>query len=275
MNLNSNLRETLPEPLELASRGFFYGDGLFETIRVFRGRVPFMHLHWARLETGLKVLGFEVPAFWSAVFFEAEILRTVERNARVRLIVWRSPGGFWGPTDNSPNFLITAAALESDVFVWQEAGLHVRQCAGVQLPLDALSGLKTLGGTRYVAAALEARRLGADEVIITNARGHVCEAGSSNLFWIKGGTVFSPPQSSGQVSGTFQRILSRVLEHEGISIEEKACTFADLFEAEEVFLTNAIQGIRWVRFLEGKELTCENSIYFNKLTVKYLESILG
>jgi len=275
MNLNSTLLDTMPAHFEQLSRGFLYGDGLFETIRVFRGRVPFMHLHWARLEAGLKVLGFEVPAFWSADFFVQEILRTVRGNARVRISVWRAPGGLFFPTDNRPNFLITATALESDVFVWQETGLAVRHCLGVQLAIDALSGLKTLGGTRYVAAAMEARSAGVDDVVISNALGHVSEASSSNIFWIKGDTVFSPERTAGQVSGTFQQLLSAVLQQQGTVIVEKACTFADLLEADELFLTNAIQGIRWVQFLEGKELTCEKSIYFNKLTVKYLEAILN
>ncbi len=275
INLNEVLLDNLPEPLALSSRGLYYGDGLFETIRVFRGAIPFMHLHWERLEAGLKVLGFEIPAFWSGNFFEQEILKITQGNARVRISVWRSAGGFFFPTDNSPNFLITAAPLDTPVFSWQETGLKIRQCDSVRLPIDALSGLKTLGGTRYVVAAMEARAKGADDVIVLNERGQICEASSSNILWIKGGVVFAPPTTDGQVSGTFQKILSEVLREEGIYIVEKPANFTELLDADEVLLTNAIQGIRWVQFLEGKELTCTKSIYFNKLTVNYLARILN
>lgn len=275
INLNSVLSAELPDPLAQVSRGLFYGDGLFETIRVFKGQLPFMSLHWQRLEAGLKVLGFDIPQEWSASFFETEILKVAQENARVRIIVWRSPGGLYFPTDNSINFLITATALDSDRFKWQDAGLKIRQCERVRLPVDALSGLKTLGTTRYVVAALEARAKEVDDVIVLNARGHICEASSSNIFWIKGETVFAPSPTDGQVTGTFQKILSGVLGAEGIRMVEKPTTFAELMEADEVFLTNAVQGIRWVRFLEGKELTCEKTFYFNKLTVNHLEGLLG
>ena len=95
MNLNSTLFDEPPASFELLSRGLFYGDGLFETVRVFEGKTPFMPLHWARLEAGLKVLGFEIPTIWSADFFSREIQRTIQGNARVRISVWRSPGGLF------------------------------------------------------------------------------------------------------------------------------------------------------------------------------------
>lgn len=254
----------------MSSRAIFYGDGLFETIRVFRGKIPFMPLHWERLANGLSILGFEIPPEWSAIFFEKEILRVAQANARVRISVWRAPGGFYAPTDNTPNFLITATPMESDVFNWQETGLTIRLSERVRLPIDALSGLKTLGGVRYVAAAMEARAKGVDDVIVLNERGQICETSNSNIFWIKGETVYAPSPTDGQVSGTFQKILSGVLRSEGIQMVEKPTTFAELLEAEEVFLTNAIQGIRWVRLLEGKDMDCHKTKYFNELTVKHL-----
>jgi len=273
INLNSVLLPGLPEPLALASRGLLYGDGLFETIRVFSGRIPFLHLHWQRLEAGLRVLSFDIPAEWSAAFFEKEILKLSPVNARIRISVWRSDGGFYFPANNKPNFFITAAPLDDDGFTWQDAGLKIRRCERVQLPVDAVSGLKTLGCTRQVVAAMEARAKGADDVIVLNARGLICEATSSNIFWIKDDIVLAPPTNMGQVTGTFQKILSRALAAEGSTIIEKAATFAELLEADEVFLTNAIQGIRWVRFLEDKEYPGAKVFCLYKLTVNYINSL--
>lgn len=270
MSMNFN-GEVLAEAHEaMGNRAMLYGDGLFETIRMFEGQLPFLPLHWERLSKGLQVLGLTTPADWSSGWLEREIRKIIQGNARIRLSVWRAPGGLFYPLDNTVQYLITAAPLESSVFNWQEKGLNVRLSERVRLPMDALSGLKTLGATRYVAAAMEARAKGVDDVIVLNERDRVSEASSSNVLWIKNGSVFSPPATDGQISGTFNKILCAVLAEAGIQVQEKPCTFAELLEAEEVFFTNAIQGIRWVRFLEGKEFTCEKSFHFNKLTVNYL-----
>ena len=142
INLNSALQKQLPESFELMSRGMYYGDGLFETIRLFKGCMPFLPLHWERLAAGMRFLGFEMPDYWSADYFKKEILKITQGNARVRINVWRSPGGYYFPTDNSPNFLITAAPLDEDVFTMNKTGLVLRQCERVRLPIDMLSGLK-------------------------------------------------------------------------------------------------------------------------------------
>jgi branched-chain amino acid aminotransferase len=121
---------------------------------------------------------------------------------------------------------------------------------------------------------MEARAMGVDDVIVLNQRGQIGEASSSNVLWIKGETLYAPSPSDGQVTGTFQKILFDILRTEGITVVEKPSTFAELLAADEVFLTNAIQGIRWVQFLEGVEFNCSKSAYFNNLVVKHLERIL-
>ena len=95
MNFNG---EVLTEvPMALGNRAMMYGDGLFETIRMFDDQLPFLPLHWERLNRGLQVLGMTVPSNWSVDFFEDEIRKIIQGNARIRLNVWRAAGGFFTP----------------------------------------------------------------------------------------------------------------------------------------------------------------------------------
>lgn len=251
-NLNSNLFKELPDGLALAQRGLYYGDGLFETIRVFEGRVPLMAYHWARLSRGLRLLGFEAPPDWSGAFFEHEIRRIAGPNARVRLTVWRSSGGLYTPENNTPQFLIAAQTLESGRYEWLSEGLRLGLCGSVRLPADQFSGLKTLHATRYVAASMEVVRRGFDDAILLNAYDRVCETTNSNVFWIKNDTLYTPPLTDGCVTGVMRELLLTLTKAAGYRVSEKSITFADLLTANEVFLTNAVRGIRWVRECEGK-----------------------
>jgi len=274
VNLNGQLLPTPPESFALLQRAAYYGDGLFESIRAFEGQTPFWPLHWERLSNGLSVLGLEIPPAWTEGYFEQEIARASQRNARIRLMVWRAPGGLYLPQDNTPQFLITAEPLQSGAFEWDGAGLDVCLCETVRLPVDSLSGVKSLNGARYVAAAREARAKAADDAILLNAHGRVCEATGSNVIWLVGDIVFVPPPFDGQINGTFQKMLCTLLRAEGWEIREKPCFVEDLLGADELLLTNAVRGIRWVRKFEGAEYGCEKSRHFNYLTVKHLEEKL-
>jgi branched-chain amino acid aminotransferase len=275
INLNGQVLESLPGPLALAQRGLYYADSLFETLRVFDGQLPFWPLHWERLVRGLVAMRYRVPGHWSAAFFADEIGRMALRNARVRLTVWRSPGGLYAPADDVPQFLLTAQELDSIVFGWCSDGLQVGLCDSVRLPVDALSGLKTLNAARYVAAAQEAKARGWDEGVVLNARERVCEATSSNVFWVKGDTVCTPPLSEGPVTGTLRFLLLGLLAGAGHRVVEKVAVRGTLLGADEVFLTNAVQGIRWVRSFEGKVLACEKARHFNYLLVNHLREKMG
>lgn len=275
VNLNGQNLPALPETLALLQRAAFFGDGLFETLRSFEGQIPFWPLHWERLSQGLQVLGFEAPQYWTADYFEKILLQSSPRNARIRLTVWRSPGGLYLPEDNTPQFLVTAMPLQSGVFEWLESGLELCLCETVRLPVDSLSGIKTLNGARYVAAAREARAKGVDDVIVLNAHGRICEATGSNVIWIKGDTVFVPSAFDGQINGTFQKLLCGLLEVEGWEVRETAAYPDDLHAADELFLTNAVRGIRAVRKFEGTEYGCERVRHFNNLMVKHLHQKLS
>ena len=271
VNLNGQLLPVLPDSFALLQRAAFYGDGLFETLRAFKGQVPFWPLHWERFSNGLKVLGFEVPPHWTSDYFEKEILKTGSPNARIRLTVWRSPGGLYLPTDNTPQFLVTTEPLQSDVFEWLESGLEVCLCETVRLPLDSLSGIKMLNGARYVAAAREAHAKSSDDAILLNTQGRVCEATGSNILWLEGSLVFVPPPFDGQINGTLQKLLCTLLRAEGWEVQEKPAFVEDLLRADELLLTNAIRGIRWVRKFEGAEYGSVLAQQFNYILVKHLE----
>ncbi len=275
VNLNGQILQALPESFALLQRAAFYGDGLFETLRAFEGQVPFWPLHWERFSTGLRVLGFSVPSHWTASYFEKEITKTNPYNTRIRLTVWRSPGGLYLPTDNTPQYLITTEPLESGVFEWLGSGLEVCLCETVRLPVDSLSGIKLLNGARYVAAAKEARAKGVDDVIVLNAHGRVCEATGSNIIWLKGDLVFVPPSFDGQINGTLLKLLCTLLRAEGLEVHEKPTFVEDLLDADEVLLTNAIRGIRWVRNFEGKVFGHEKGLHFNYILVKHLKGKLA
>ncbi len=254
-------------------RAAFYGDTLFETLRVFGGKLIFMPQHWARLVKGLSVMDYALPDHWSAAFFEHEIMQHLQQqpskpqNARVRLSVWRSPGGLYLPTDNAPLFSLSSQAMEATHFQWPDKGLDIGFANSVNLPIDGLSGLKAPNAPRYVAAAIEAQRQGWQDALLLNSEGRICEATSSNVFWIKDGRVFTPPLSDGPVTGIL-RALFLNLTFEGMpKIEEKPTNKADIFSADELFLTNAIRGVIPIA-------SCEGKAYHSKMTARYFQALV-
>lgn len=258
VNLNGQIFSALPPELEQVQRAFFYGDGLFETIRSYQGQLPFWDLHQNRLQRGMDQLGLEWADGFSSDQLIAEILKLKVDNARIRITVWRSAGGLYMPKNHLAQFLISTQALPSVWQPWLDEGLKVCFCDSVRMPIDQYSGLKWLGGMRYVAAAREVEQKGAQEGLLFNSANRICEAVSSNLYWVSGGKLFYPATGEGQVTGTFQTYLTDLLTRNGWNPTPKRCIQEDILEAEEILLTNAIQGIRWVAELDERKL--RNSI---------------
>ncbi len=259
VNWNGTPLERLPEGWAEAQRALFYSDALFETMRAFGGRLPLLERHWERLRNGLMLLGFELPLEWDAVFWEQNIRCVALPNARVRLTVWRSAGGYYPPVSNRPQFLITAEPLPGAALEWPDAGLTLGVSASVRLPVDAYSNLKTLNGARYVAAAREAQAQNWGDALVLNAFERVCEATASNVFWWEGDALCTVPLSEGCVAGVMRALVLEIAAEAGLWTVEKAISAESLETAGEIFLTNAVRGIQPVRIFAGAQLGSERT----------------
>lgn len=275
LNLNGILLDDWPPPLYDAQRALYYGDCLFETIRFFEGEAPLLPQHWARLSGAMRTWQYEVPTGWSAAFFEEEIRRVAPPNARVRLSVWRSPGGWYAPLHSSPHFLIAAQPLDCGQYEWLEEGLSVGLCRTVRLPTDGLSGWKGPNSPRYVAAALEARDRGWQDALLLNAADRVCEATSSNVAWIEGQCLYTPPLSEGPVTGVLRGLLPLLTERAGLRYAEQQAPPERLLQAEELLLTNALRGIRWVRSCEGKAYACTQAARLHQALEEHISDMIS
>lgn len=251
INFNGDIQSTISESVLTVQRAAYYGDGLFESIRSFDGRMPFWSQHWERLMKGVEALELEWPELWTSSFMENEVLRVGIANSRIRLMVWRTTGGLYNPENNSVQYLITVQPLQKNRFEWIETGIEACFCHSIQMPIDELSGIKALGGVRYVKAAKECAQKGFQDGFLTNSANRICEASSSNICWVKDGQLFYPPLGEGQVIGTLQTGLLSVISSAGWKANARFCTKDNLLSADEIILTNAIQGIRWVKRLEG------------------------
>ncbi len=242
------------------NRGFRYGDGLFETMRVVNGRIALQELHFERLFAGLSVLQFDLPALFTPDHLAEAVLALCHKmkitdGARVRLNVFRGNGGLYDPENHHPNLIIEAWPLVLPAGL-NENGLLVDIYGEARKPQDVLANLKTNNYLPYIMAALHAKKNRLNDCLLLNTAGRVCDATIANVFWVKDGNVFSPPLSEGGVGGVMRKYLLNTVSGK-YAIQEALLTLNQLLEADEVLLTNAVQGIRWVKACGNKEYRCE------------------
>ena len=249
-----------------------YGDGLFETIRMFEGQLPFFEMHVDRLLDGLEKLGFAIPEFYSIPFFLLEIRKLVgfSANARIRLQVYRSTDGFYLPDTDEPAFLMISDPLETGQFQLNEQGWKLGIVPDIQLPTDYLANLKTSNALPYILAAKCAQTQQLDDVLLLNDKGRIAEASSSNIFIYRDGQLHTPALTEGCIAGVMRRNIIRLAQQLGIPVNESQLAEPAIESAEEVFLTNSIQGIRWVKQFKNATFV---STLANELTAILNQSI--
>lgn len=265
VNFNSRVLDAYPEALFAVQRAMLFGDTLFETIRVFDHKIPLLDRHWRRLSAGLQALSFHLPGEWDVSFFQREIAKVSPPNARVRLSVWRSPGGLYLPERHEPVFMISARALDAAFYEWPRRGISLGLSEKTRLPVDAFSNYKTLNSARYVAASLEAREKGWDDALLLNAYERISEATSSNVFWWEGDGLCTVPLAEGCVAGVQRAFLLETARAGGFAVQEKPATFATLKAAHEIFLTNAVRGLIPVSDLSGEaKNNAQTKLFFER-----------
>ncbi|MDF2192217.1 aminotransferase class IV [Paraflavitalea sp. CAU 1676] len=253
------------------NRGLRYGDGLFETMRVVKGQIVLETYHFERLFAGLQLLRFQLPVLFTPAHLEAAVLELcrkmkIETAARIRLNIVRGSGGLYDPENHQPNLIIEAWPLDPPRQL-NENGLHIDIYDQVHKPVDILANIKSNNYLPYALAAVHAKENRLNDCLLLNTHSRICDATIANVFWVKNGDLFTPPLSEGGIAGVMRRHLIESMAHGPTGVKEDVLTLQTLAQADEVFLTNAIQGIKWV----GRY---RDSSYTNKVATTVFNSFV-
>jgi branched-chain amino acid aminotransferase len=255
------------------SRALRYGDGLFETIKLINNRLLLASAHFDRLFHGLSLLHFEIPKHFTRDYITASILQLCQKNktekaARVRLSVLRGNGGPYDPENMQPQLLIQCWPLPEHLLQLNQNGLHIGIYSGARKTCDAFANLKSNNYLPYLLSAQFAKQHQLNDAVLLNVFDRICDASIANIAWIKNGTIFTPPLSEGCVAGVMRRYLLEECENiTGIKFLEQTGTANDLEQADELFLTNAISGIRRVA-------QCGEKKYTHQLTTQLYHQLI-
>lgn len=228
----------------LDDRGLQYGDGVFETLRVRRGRLRFLDAHLARLATGLERLA--IPAVdVSALRAELEAAATTatREDAILKLIVTRGSGprGYAARGAFTPRRILTLHASPAPVFPEGGVALRIARLALAEQP--ALAGLKHLNRLNNVLAASEPEHEHCFDSLLLDSSGLVVSGTLCNVFLVRQGQLVTPSVERVGVAGVMRGIVLRECSRLGLSCEVRAVPVAELWSADEVFVTNARIGV--------------------------------
>ena len=259
------------------NRSFRYGDALFETIRITNYNPQFLKEHLMRLHAGMDILKMEMNPLLNSTYLEHAILELAQKNnitsdGRVRLTVYRNEGGFYAPSDNKVSFLIEVDSLDEIGYTLNSKGYTVDLFTEFKKAQNNLSSIKYANSAIYVMAGIHKVQQQLDECLLLNDKHHIIEGISSNIFAVKNGVLYTPPVADGCVNGVMRKKIIEIAQANKIAVYEISVMQNVLLGADELFLTNTINGIRWVVAYKQKR-------YFNdtskKLTEKLNELITG
>lgn len=240
VNLNGRLVRYEHAKIAVDDRGFRFGDGIFETIKLVDGVLYQWELHYQRLSAGLSALHINMPD----IDFIKQINRLIKKNDHrdgfIRITISRGVGsqGYMPVTDIEPTTVIeTVAPVVHDP---QPATLWLsKYCKPSPQALPTTH--KTAQGLNSTLALLEARKNTCDEALLLNANGDLCEAASGNLFWVKGQTIYTPSLETGCLSGTTRDVITRISPY---PVKHVSAHLSELQKADATFITNCNWGVR-------------------------------
>ena len=239
--------------------GLLYGDGVFEGIRVYGGKIFEFAAHMKRLYESAKVIRLEIPMDMASLCGAVE--ETVKANnisdGYIRLVVTRGVGdlGLNPFLCKRAGVIIIASSIRLYAEELYEKGLTVISGTTVRNhPLSIPPQLKSLNYVNNILAKIEALDAGADEVIMYNHEGYVAEACADNVFIVRGGVVYTPPVQAGSLEGITRDVVIRLAKEEGFEVVEKNLTRFDLYVSDEFFLTGTAAEVIGIVSIDGRTI---------------------
>jgi len=246
--------------ISVFDHGFLYGDGVFEGIRSYNGVVFKLKEHIDRLYNSAKAIMLDIPMTKDEMI-EA-VLKTLRKNglkdAYIRLVVTRGKGdlGLDPRKCPKPSVIIIAVPLLQlyDEKV-RERGMSMIVSWVRRDSVDATTHeIKSLNYLNSILAKIEANNAGADEAIILDPNGFICEATGENIFIVKDGKLFTPPSTSGTLPGITASVIKEIAQKLGYQVIEKGITVTELYCADEAFLTGTAAEVMPIREVNKRQI---------------------
>jgi branched-chain amino acid aminotransferase len=245
--------------ISVFDHGLLYGDGIFEGIRFYNGRVFRLQEHLLRLWDSARSICLEIPMTMRDM--TEAVLETIRQNhlrdGYIRLLVTRGIGNLGlNPTQcKSPSVIIIAATIALYHQDFYRKGLTIVTCATRRSSPAALNpAVKSLNYLNNVMARVEANLAGADEALMLNDAGNVAECTADNVFIVKHGQIFTPPVAAGALRGITRAVVFEIAAELGIKVREADITRHDVFVADECFLTGTAAEIVPVVKADGRSI---------------------
>jgi branched-chain amino acid aminotransferase len=237
--------------------GLLYGDGVFEGIRVYNGKIFELDAHLKRLWDSAKVIRLVIPMACEEM--KDALNQTVQANhlsnGYIRLVVTRGVGdlGLNPFLCKRACVIIIAAHIQLYPEELYEKGLKVVSVPTIRNhPMTVPPQVKSLNYLNNILAKIGALDAGAAEAVMYNQEGYVAEASGDNVFIVRQGVVYTPPAQAGSLEGITREVVMRIAAKENLSVVEKNLTRFDLYVADEFFLTGTAAEVIAVVEIDGR-----------------------
>lgn len=275
MIFNGVMMDAEKPVITVDNRSFRYGDGCFETMKAVKGKIIHANEHFERFFKSLELLQFDKPNYLNAAYLTEHITKLLEQNkhqqtARIRLTLFRGNGGLYDAENHFPNYCIQTWNLNVANNELNENGLVIDVYKDARKVFDAFSHLKSNNYLPYVMAALWAKKNHLNDALLLNPFDKIADATIANIFIVKDGMIKTPAITEGGVNGIMKNYLLQCMRKENMPVEECSIAVEDVLQAQEVFLTNSVYGIKWVKQCGNSNYTLQAAALLHKQFIQPL-----
>lgn len=259
VNLNGEVVPKEKAVVNVYDHGLLYGDGVFEGIRFYNGKIFRHHEHIERLYESARHILLEIP--WGRDRMMAEVEKTVRASGMsdgyIRLVVTRGVGtlGLDPARCSHPQIIIIVDTIALYPEKFYEEGLEIITSSVIRAHPNTISPrVKSLNYLNNILARIEASRAGCQEALMLNHLGEVAECTADNVFLVKNGLLRTPPPNAGILEGITRNTVIELAKAAGIEVQEIPLTRHDVYSAEEMFLTGTGAEVIAVVKVDGRPI---------------------
>ncbi len=275
--LNGKILPLEEAKISVLDRGLLYGDGVFESLRTYRGKPFQLEGHIKRLLKGLKALKIRAPL--SASQLKLAVLKTIAANkfkeSYIKIIITRgtSKGHGLDPKNAAGKATVIILVEQQKIYpqnIYTNGWKAI--ISSIVRPDVPTSHLKSLCYVNNMLAKVEAKKLGADEAFLLDEKGHLAEGSISNIFIVKYGTIYTPSADSPILVGLSRNLAIKLAKQAAFKIIEKTITPKEIYTADECFITFSGAGIVPITKVWNKKIGCGKCGSITSMLIRFYQA---